>query len=282
MLAAMRKSNHRAAQLSALLAPDVWAPHLLSTFTRGMEIECLVVRSQKTGKRDTAKLARQVKARVVELGSTVARQSRLVWITVPDDAIAAVAAQLASNARAGSGTTVFHSSGALTSDVLAPLRAKGAKIASVHPGMTFVHKSVPRLKACRLEWKETRAPSVWRRRSFATLGEQPFTIRKKNKVLYHAFDTFASPMVIALMAALERWAKRRGSSHRISEPWPARCFGRLSNNYLEHGAAAAFSGPLIRGDVATVRRHLEALRKTSAGARGLCYVWREWRWSFCR
>ena len=44
------------------------------------------------------------------------------------------------------GRTVFHSSGALTSDVLAPLRAKGAYVASVHPGMTFVRKSVPTLE----------------------------------------------------------------------------------------------------------------------------------------
>ena len=87
---------------------------------------------------------RRLGAKVVELGESPLAAG-LIWITVPDDAIAAVATELAAQ-QEWSGRTVFHSSGALTSDALQPLRAKGARVASVHPGMTFVARSVPSLK----------------------------------------------------------------------------------------------------------------------------------------
>ena len=94
------------------------------------------------------------------------------------------------------------------------------------------------------------------------MGEPPYPIKAENKVLYHAFGTFASPMVIALMTALEQVGKAAGIKPSDLRTMAAPLLRQTLNNYLEHGAAAAFSGPLVRGDVATVRRHLEALRKT--------------------
>ena len=232
----------------------------LNLHRAGYDVEFLVVRSRKKAASETVKLARRVKAKIVVLGE-MPLDSGLVWITVPDDAIATVAAQLAGN-QDWHGKTVFHSSGALTSEVLAPLREKGAKTASVHPGMTFVRESMPRLKGVPFGVEGDAAAVRLAKRLVRDLGGTAHSIKAENKILYHAFGTFASPLVIALMTALEQVGKAAGIKPSDLKTMAAPLLRQTLNNYLQHGASAAFSGPLVRGDVATVRRHLEALRKT--------------------
>jgi len=92
------------------------------------------------------------------------------------------------------------------------------------------------------------------------LGGTTYTIKQRNKVLYHAFGSFASPLVIALMASLERVAKAAGIRADDVKTLMVPLLVQTLRNYLQHDAASAFSGPLVRGDVATVRRHLEELK----------------------
>ena len=87
-----------------------------------------------------------------------------------------------------------------------------------------------------------------------------FPIRKQNKVLYHAFGSFASPLVIALMASLEQVAEAAGVRKRDIKRVMLPLLLQTLRNYLYQDAASAFSGPLVRGDVATVRKHLEELK----------------------
>lgn len=231
----------------------------LSLSRAGYAVRVLAVRSQKRMPSNTLKLARRLKAKLVALGE-IALDTDLVWITVPDDVIGAVAAQLALMQQ-WRNKTVFHSSGALTSDVLAPLREKGAGVASVHPVMTFVHRSMPRLGGVPFGIEGDSAAVRIAKEVVRALGATPHLIRKENKVLYHAFGSFASPMLIALMAALEQVGRAAGIKPSDLRSMAAPLLRQTLNNYLEHGAPAAFSGPLVRGDVATIRRHLEALRK---------------------
>ena len=109
----------------------------------GCEVKYLAVRRRNLTAAHTKALARKVKARLVELGKEPL-DTDLVWITVPDDAIAQVASQVAGG-QDWKGRIVLHSSGALTSDEFEPLRSRGARVASVHPMMTFVRGSVPEM-----------------------------------------------------------------------------------------------------------------------------------------
>ncbi|MGA8875580.1 MAG: Rossmann-like and DUF2520 domain-containing protein, partial [Candidatus Korobacteraceae bacterium] len=201
-------------------------------------------------------LARKLHAQVIDVGKPL--PTDVVWITVPDDAIAAVARLLASS-QDWKGKIVFHSSGALTSDELSPLRAKGARVASVHPMMTFVRGVVPEMAGISFAVEGDAAAVRTARSIVEDLGGRPFVIKKQNKVLYHVFGSFASPMVIALMASLEEVARaagiRQSEIKRVMEP----LLSQTLRNYLQQEAASAFSGPLVRGDVATVRKHLAEL-----------------------
>jgi predicted short-subunit dehydrogenase-like oxidoreductase (DUF2520 family) len=260
MLTAMRKATSKRVTVS-IVGPGRLGSALAVNLARsGYRPEFLVTRSRKRVSRDVTKLARRLNAEVVALGEKTL-DTGLVWITVPDDEIAAVTEKLVA-AQSWRGRIVFHSSGALTSDVLSQLRTKGAKVASVHPVMTFVGRSMPRLAGVPFGVEGDGEAVRLAKRVIGDLGGSAVAIKKQDKVLYHAFGTFASPMVIALMASLEQVGKAAGIKRSDIRTMAGPLLRQTLNNYLEHGAAAAFSGPLVRGDVATVRSHLTALQAT--------------------
>ena len=98
----------------------------------GCEVKFIATRTKNKSRASTKALARKLKARLVELGKEPL-DTDLVWIAVPDDAIAQVASKLA-NAQEWKGRIVIHSSGALTSDELRPAARQR------EPGL---HRSIP-------------------------------------------------------------------------------------------------------------------------------------------
>jgi predicted short-subunit dehydrogenase-like oxidoreductase (DUF2520 family) len=252
----VRKQSQENARVTvSIVGPGNLGTALAMTLpAAGYEVH--VLGSRNAGS-ETKKLARRLKARLVEPGKQPL-ESDVVWITVPDDAIAATARKLAGS-QSWKGKRVFHSSGALTSDELAPLRKKGASVASVHPMMTFVRGSRPQMAGVAFALEGDRAALRMARRIVEDLGGSAFAIRKHNKVLYHAFGSFASPLAIALMATLEQVAYQAGIPRRNVKPMMLPLLSQTLRNYVEYDAATAFSGPLVRGDIATVRKHLQEL-----------------------
>ena len=224
----------------------------------GCEVKFIATRTKNTTRPGTKALARKLKARLVELGKEPL-DADLLWITVPDDFIAQVARKLA-DVQDWRGKIVFHSSGALTSDELAPLRAGGARVASVHPMMTFVRGSVPNMAEAAFALEGDVVATRTAREIVRRLGGNAFPIRKQNKILYHAFGSFASPLVVALMGSLEQVALAAGVRKQDIKPVMVPLLWQTLRNYLKYDVATAFSGPLARGDIATVRKHLQELR----------------------
>lgn len=158
------------------------------------------------------------------------------------------------------GRIAFHSSGALSSDELAALRARGAAVASVHPMMTFVRGSRPALVGVPFAIEGDVKAVRTARRIVRDLGGEVFLISKRQKAAYHAWGTFASPLLTALLATTERVAGLAGVNAGAARRRMIPILMQTLANYREFGAAEAFSGPIVRGDVETVRRHLQVLK----------------------
>ena len=236
----------------------------LALHSAGYTIAEVVSRDAPESRRRARALARQVGARAVtytdsQLGADI------VWLCVSDDAIAPTAASIASG-KSWKGKIVLHSSGARSSRELAPLSRRGAAVGSLHPMQTFVRASPATLAGIAFAVEGDPAAVGAGRRIARDLGGSVFIIRPEAKVLYHAIGSFCSPMVVACLAAAERIAAAAGippqTAKRIMHP----ILQQTIANYLAKGAAAAFSGPINRADVNTIRKHLEALRKVP-GAR---------------
>lgn len=223
----------------------------------GFVIDAVIARSRGSF-RKAQQLAKRVGALpTTDLGAT---QADLLWICVPDSQIAPAALTFARKLE-WKGRTVFHSSGALTSDELRPLRRRGARVASVHPLMTFVRGSRGALVGVPFAIEGDPAAVRMARRIVRDLGGYSFTILKKNKRAYHAWGTFASPLLMALLATTEEVAALAGVQRKAARQRMIPILQQTLANYAAFGAPRAFSGPIIRGDVETVRRHLEVLAK---------------------
>jgi predicted short-subunit dehydrogenase-like oxidoreductase (DUF2520 family) len=227
----------------------------------GYAIEAVVARSGGVSLRRAQRLAQQVGAGTVTDLSGV--EARLVWFCVPDSAIAAAAQSLVRRGE-WKGRVAVHSSGALTSDKLAALRRRGAAVASVHPLMTFVRQSRPSLRGVPFAIEGDAAAVRVARRVVQDLGGHAYSIRKKDKAAYHAWGTFASPLFTALLATTEEVATLAGVGRKAARQRMIPILLQTLANYASFGAAGAFSGPIVRGDVDTVKRHLRVLRGSGA------------------
>ena len=228
----------------------------------GYRLDEIVAREARDSQQRARSLARRVGAHL-QAPDSAALAADVIWLCVKDSDIAATACAIAP-ATSWKGKCVLHSSGALSSDELDVLRRRGASVASLHPMMTFVRSSAPSLNGVGFAVEGGRAAVRMARQIVRDLKANVFTIRKAAKPLYHAWGAFASPLLIMELATAEKVAKAAGvpaaGVRKIIEP----IVRRTIDNYFRHGAAASFSGPFIRGDIATVRRHLKELARVPA------------------
>ena len=219
--------------------------------------------SAQSHKRAVA-LVRKLRARAIAL-EDVAPDSDIIWICHTDDALANTAKWLAIKP-GWKGKVVFHSSGAVTSDVLAPLKRAGASIASLHPMMTFVPGTKPKMSDVPFAVEGDARAITAARKVVKNLGAEIFAIKKSAKPLYHALGSFSSPLIIATLVTAERVGCGAGLTASQTRKVMGPILLQTIKNYQQSGAAAAFSGPIKRGDLNTVRRHLKELKRVPAAS----------------
>jgi len=186
--------------------------------------------------------------------------AQLVLIAVPDDAITAVAADLVAERAVDARQVVLHLSGVLDRAALRPLASIGAGLGSFHPLQTVAEPAAApdllRGAYAGIEGDE-RALAAGERLA-AMLGMRAVRLAPGAKPAYHAGAVIASNYAVALAAVAERLARRAGvpaaDARSLYLPLMR---GTLAN--LALGPASALTGPIRRGDEATVRRHLAAL-----------------------
>jgi len=225
----------------------------------GYTISEIVSRNNIASKRKAAILARKVRALVSTI-DTARANADVVWFCVPDREIKNAAQQLGS-AIDWKRKIAFHSSGALLSDELNILRRQGAAVGSIHPMMTFVTGSIPSLNGVPFAMEGDTAAIRAARRIVRDLDGGAFTIRRQHKIAYHAWGSFASPLLVATLVTAEQVARDAGLSAVAARKKMLPIVRQTIANYEMLGAAGAFSGPIVRGDAEIVRKHLQVLKK---------------------
>jgi predicted short-subunit dehydrogenase-like oxidoreductase (DUF2520 family) len=180
----------------------------------------------------------------------------LVFLTVPDDAIAGIAA--AATWRAGVG--VVHASGAAEVNVLAPAAARGARIGGFHPLQNFTDPDVALagLSGCVVAI-EADEPLAGRLDSLgAALGMRPMHLPAGARALYHGAGSFAAPFITALLHEAVRIWKGFGMSEADALAALVPLARGTLDSVARDGTVRGLAGPIVRGDVGTVARHVAA------------------------
>ena len=247
----------RALRIAIVGAGNLGTALALALPSAGFVIDSLIVRPRARSPQRARALARKLRSRVL----TDARQANadLFWLCVPDSQIAQAARSMARQ-RNWKSSVVLHTSGALGSVELKPLRVQGAKVASAHPLMTFVRGAHPPFAGIPFAVEGDVSAVRLARQIIHRLGGKAYPIRRSDKAAYHAWGTFASPLLTALLATTEQVAGLAGVRAEQARPRMVPIVLQTLANYASLGAPKAFSGPIVRGDVETVGKHLHAFR----------------------
>jgi predicted short-subunit dehydrogenase-like oxidoreductase (DUF2520 family) len=224
---------------------------------RGYRIRSVVARRRESARKTAALL--DAKAGVFaarKIGSLP--QAALYLISVPDDQIANVALKL-SSLDPGHKPVVLHTSGALSSEILAPLGARGWSTGSIHPLISVTDPQTPLAGAFWCVEGEPRAVRL-AKTIVRDLGGTSFSINSAEKPLYHAAAVMTSGHVTALFdVALEMLVAcglTRKTAREILQPLLVSTVKNLGTQ----DPAAALTGSFARGDIETIKRHLAALK----------------------
>jgi predicted short-subunit dehydrogenase-like oxidoreductase (DUF2520 family) len=185
----------------------------------------------------------------------------LILITTPDDAIAETAQNLSGLLNSQWQATVLHTSGALSSEALSSLAKTGWQTGSIHP-LVSISEPVSGAAAFHGAFfclEGTRKAKVLAEAIVRDLGGHSFTIKSENKALYHAAAVMAAPHVTALIDLAVEMLSACGLSKSKAQQVFMPLLESTINNLKTSNPQQALTGTFARGDVATVRRHLEAL-----------------------
>ena len=229
---------------------------LVRAFTSlGMTLNCLVVRDRNRAPDWTAK-------QVAQLGDDLHPRTSEPWIVcVPDDAVASVARSLATSA-SFKDVVVLHTAGALNADSLKPLRKAQAAVGSLHPLQSFSGmEGADFFRGITFGIEGDGSAVAMARRLVETLAAHAVEVDSAKKDLYHATAVLAGNAATTLLSvAQEIWECSAGTRDGF-----AQSLGPLVRtsmlNTLDKGPETALTGPIVRGDTGTLKRHLDAIHR---------------------
>lgn len=184
-----------------------------------------------------------------------------VFLSVPDETLPEMATALAGQGDAPGGAAAFHLSGALGTDPLAPLHARGYSVGTMHPLQTVAHPitGADLLPGSSFAVSGEREAMAAARRILSTLGSRALTVPVSQRPLYHAAGVFASNYVLAVIGAAARMLGRAGLGEGEALEAILPLVRGALDNLEELGPDQALTGPLARGDLETVELHFRVL-----------------------
>lgn len=182
----------------------------------------------------------------------------LIVLAVPDDAVG----PLAETVRMYSGQAMIHTSGALGAEVLGPAMAAGTQIGAFHPLVAFAdtERAVAALHGATVAIEGDDQLAALLAEMAEAIGATAVRLAPGSKSAYHAAAVLAAGGFVALLDAIAELGRVAG----LDEAGALAIYGPLIEGTLGNaralGIRAALTGPMTRGDVGTLRVHLDALR----------------------
>jgi len=195
----------------------------------------------------------------IKLASACRSRPNWIIIAVTDDAIEDVANGISRFAKDFSTVKVFHTSGFLNSSSLDSLRRKGASTGSLHPVISVpdVPTGIGLLASCIYTCEGPVKNSLMN--LVIRIGGKPYLVNRRQKEVIHLSAVFLNNYVVALINAI----KKLSSDYTISPEKARSILQPISQQAVlsgwEKSATEALTGPLMRGDLKTIEKHLDLL-----------------------
>ena len=226
---------------------------------KGYSIQSLVARHTRTA-RKAASLLNDDTQTLAAKQFNLLKPADVFLIATPDDQVASVAAELA-KLDLDRKPAALHTSGALSADVLSPLRKRGWSTGSIHPLISVSDGGRAELSGAFWSVEGDKAASRLGKTIVEDLGGLSFSIRSEDKPLYHAAAVMSAGNVVALFDVAIEMLVRCGLSRKNARGILQPLIASTVQNLETRDPVDALTGTFARGDIETVKLHLEALEK---------------------
>jgi len=226
--------------------------------SKGYQVIAVSSRSQTSAR----KLAQAVSGcHALNNNQDVADAAELIFITTPDDAIASVASAIQWHR----GQSVVHCSGALSTDILEPSKKLGTQVGSFHPLQTFasVKQAIENIPGSTFA-VEAEEPLLSTLKDMATaLDGHWIELKVNDRVAYHASAVIACNYLVTLVKlATDLWQSFNIPQSQATQALLPLIRGTI-HNIDTVGIPQCLTGPIARGDIETIKKHLDALQKVA-------------------
>ncbi|MDG2423558.1 MAG: DUF2520 domain-containing protein [Phycisphaerales bacterium] len=223
----------------------------MSLHAAGRSIDLVVSRSDERGQA----LADAVGAR--RANSPEGISSQAIILCVPDDHIESVSKQLT----APSGSIVAHCAGSRGLDVLHAASSTGAHVGSIHPVMVLAQagRGPDALQGATAAIEGNHVSGPWLRQLAEDIGMHAVEIPAENRALYHLSASLVGGLMTGLLAASADLWELLGLDRNTAASALAPMVREAGRNLEELGVPKVVMGPAARGDIGTIKCHLEVL-----------------------
>ena len=203
-------------------------------------------------------------ARAFAEANALLDEVELILLAVPDDVIPELAGRL----HMYSGQAMIHTSGALGAEVLGPAMAAGTQIGAFHPLVAFAdtERAVAALHGATIAIEGDAELAALLADMAEAIGATAVRLLPGTKAAYHAAAVLAAGGFVALLDAIAELGRVAG----LDEAGSLAIYGGLIDQTLGNaralGISQALTGPMTRGDVGTLRRHMAALGRHAPAA----------------
>jgi len=226
---------------------------------KGYSIESLVARHAQTARKAAGLLNGDTQALAAKQFNLL-KPADLFLIATPDDQVASVAAELA-KLDLDRKPAALHTSGALSAEVLSPLRKKGWSTGSIHPLVSVTDGGRAELRGAFWSLEGDKEALRIGKAIVDDLGGESFSIRSEDKPLYHAAAVMSAGNVVALFDVAIEMLVRCGLSRKTARGILQPLIASTVQNLETRDPVDALTGTFARGDIETVKLHIAALEK---------------------
>jgi len=229
---------------------------------KGHDIKALTCRTRASARESRHMIGR---GKIFSDNAAAAAKGHVIFLCLPDEKIRKVASELARAKIDWAQKIVFHTSGLLPADALNSLKEKGALTASFHPSQSFARKetSPAHFKGIYFGLEGDRKALVLAKKIVRQLGGRPLILRAEAKPYYHTACSMTSNFLVILLDAAARLLQQAGVEEKDAVKLLFPLAEGTLHNVKKFDITDSLTGPVLRGDSASIKAHLDALRRFS-------------------
>jgi predicted short-subunit dehydrogenase-like oxidoreductase (DUF2520 family) len=181
---------------------------------------------------------------------------------VPDPTIESVADEISNLGLNLKKMIVFHVSGTLSYSILEKIKKRGATTFSMHPYQTFPSKELSANMTYKVFYgiEGNKSAIEQAKKIVRSIKSKSIVVPTNKKIIYHSSAIMMSNFLLALLSSADELLSRVEKNKKLRHEFMVHLSLESYKNYFENGFEKSITGPAVRRDTKTIKKHIAALK----------------------